>query len=136
MSSLRGGVGANTTHSAVLEVVKKHMKTFALLAIVFHDNTRAPHDLSRIALSVDLAQPRPRAENLCVPDFDEVDLVLATESRDELDVFGLRTCLHEHAKMRLTLVQSLGAFTETASQTIMTQRDLQDLLRERLISNR
>jgi hypothetical protein len=100
------------------------------LPIVFYDDTGATHDLSRIALSVDLAQSRPGAEDFGVADFDEVDLVLATESRDQLDVFGLRTCLHEHAKMRLTLVQSLGTFTKSSSQTIMTQRDLQDFLHE------
>ena len=106
------------------------MKAFAVLTIIFDDDTGATHDLSRIALSVDLAQSRPSAQNLGVTDFDEVDLVLATKGRDQLDVLGLRACLHENAEMGLALVQRLGTFTETPSKTVMAQRDLENLLRE------
>ena len=59
---------------------------------------------------------------------DQVDLVLSAERLNELEVLGLRAGLDEHAQVRLALVERLGALAETASQPIVDQRVLEDLL--------
>ena len=105
------------------------MKTLGLNTVVLDDNARAADDLARVALTVDLAETSPGAKDLRVTDLDQVDLVLRTESFDQLDVLGLRARLNENAQMRLTLVERLRALAETASKTVMDEGVLQDLLR-------
>ena len=117
------------THLAVLEVVEEDVKTLGLNTVVLDDNARAADDLARVALTVDLAETSPGAKDLRVTDLDQVDLVLRTESFDQLDVLGLRARLNENAQMRLTLVERLRALAETASKTVMDEGVLQDLLR-------
>jgi hypothetical protein len=61
------------------------------------DDARASNDLSRLALSVNLAQTSPGAQNLGVLNLDEVDLVLGAKSLDELDVLLLGARLVQDA---------------------------------------
>ena len=54
--------------------------------------------------------------------------MLSAERLNELEVLGLCAGLDEHAQVRLALVERLGALAETASQPIVDQRVLEDLL--------
>ena len=119
------------THLTVLEVVEEDVETLRLDAVVLDDDARAADDLAGVALTVDLAETSPGTEDLRVTDLDEVDLVLGAESLDELDVLGLCAGLDEDAKVGLTLVEGLGALTETASETVVNEGVLQDLLQSR-----
>ena len=104
------------------------MQAFGFDAVVLDDDTRAADDLAGVALTVDLAETSPGTEDLGVTNLDEVDLVLSTEGLDELDVLGLRARLDEDAQVRLALVKRLRALTKTASETIMDESVLEDLL--------
>jgi len=108
------------------------MKTLRLDTVLLHNNAAASNDLSGVTLTIDLAETSPGAEHFGVSDLDEVDFVLSAERLDELDVFGLRTGFDEDAKMGLALVQSLGALTKTASETIVDESVLQNLLKSLL----
>ena len=116
------------THLTVLEVVEEDVETLRLDAVVLDDDARAADDLAGVALTVDLAETSPGTEDLGVTDVDEVDLVLGTESLNELDVLGLRAGLDEDAKVGLTLVEGLGALTETTGETVVNECVLQNLL--------
>ena len=118
----------------VLEVIEDNVQTLAVGAKVFDDDTAAAYDLAGISLTIDFAETSPGAQNLRVTDFDEVDLVLGAESLDELDVFGLGTGLYQDAKVSLALVQGFGALPETASETIVNECVLQDLLDRNSVS--
>ena len=113
----------------VLEVVEEDVQALRLDTVVLDHDARAADDLAGVALTVDLAETSPGAQDLRVTDLDQVDLVLRTESFDQLDVLGLRARLNENAQMRLTLVERLRALAETASKTVMDEGVLQDLLR-------
>jgi hypothetical protein len=54
--------------------------------------------------------------------------VLGAESDDQLLVGLLLARLVEHAHVRLPAVESLGSLTETAGETVVHQRQLQDTL--------
>ena len=112
----------------VLEVVEEDMKSLRLDTVVLDDDARAANDLAGVALTVDLAETGPGTKDLGVTDLDEVDLVLGTESLNELDVLGLSAGLDENAEVGLTLVECLGALSETASKAVMDECVLQDLL--------
>jgi len=112
----------------VLEVVKEDVETLRLDTILLHNNAGASNDLSGVTLTIDLAETSPGTEDLGVSDLDEVDFVLSAERLNELDVFGLCTGLDEDAQMGLALVQGLGTLTETASETVMDEGVLQNLL--------
>ena len=116
------------TYLAGLEVVEEDVESLALGAVVLDDDARAADDLAGVALTVDLAETSPGAEDLGVTDLDEVDLVLGAEGFNELDVLSLCAGLDENAKVGLTLVKGLCALTETASKTIVNEGVLQDLL--------
>ena len=105
------------------------MKTLGFDTVVLDNDARATDDLAGVTLTVDLTQTSPGTKDLRVTDLDQVDLVLRTESFDQLDVLGLRARLNENAQMRLTLVERLRALAETASKTVMDEGVLQDLLR-------
>ena len=104
------------------------METLALSTVVLDDNARASDDLAGVTLTVDLAKTGPGAEDLGVGNLDEVDLVLSTESLNELDVLGFCARFDEHAKVGLTLVESLSTFTEPTGKTIVNESVLQNLL--------
>ena len=104
------------------------MEALRLDTVVLDDNARAPNDLAGVALTVDLAETSPGTEDLGVADLDEVDLVLSAEGLNELDVLGLRAGLDENAKVGLTLVEGLGTLAETASETVVNECVLQNLL--------
>lgn len=53
---------------------------------------------------------------------------LSAKSLNELDVLSLSAALVQNAKMRLTLVKSLSAFTESTRKTIMDHGLLEDVL--------
>ena len=112
----------------VLEVIKQNVETLAVNTVVLDDNARASNDLAGVTLPVDLAETSPGTEDLGVTDLDEVDLVLGTEGLNELDVLSLRASLDEDAKVGLTLIEGLGALTETTSETVVDEGVLQDLL--------
>lgn len=105
------------------------MQPLALNAVVLDDDTRAPDDLARVALLVDLAQASPGAKYLCISNLDQVDFVLGTEGLDELDVLGLGACLDEYTEVSLALVQGLGTLAQTTREPIVYERILQHLLR-------
>ena len=104
------------------------MQALGLNTVVLDDDARAADDLARVALTVDLAETGPGAEHLRVSDLDQVDLVLRAEGLDELDVLGLSARLEEDAQVRLALVKRLRALAETASETVVDESVLQDLL--------
>lgn len=114
---------------AVLEVVKEDVESLGLNTVLLNDDTTASHHLSGVALTIDFAETGPGSEDLSISDLDEVDFVLGAESLNELDVLGLRAGLDENAQMGLALVEGLGALTETASETVVDESVLQDLLR-------
>ena len=115
-------------HLTVLEVVQENVQALAVSTVVLDDDTRAANDLAGVTLLVDLAETSPGTEDLGVTDLDQVDLVLGAESLNELDVLSLRAGLDEDAKVGLTLVEGLSALTETASETVVNEGVLQDLL--------
>lgn len=108
------------------------MQAFRLDTVVLDDDARAANNLARVALLVDLAKTSPGTEDLGVTDLDEVDLVLSTESLNELNVLCLRAGLNKDAKVGLTLVEGLGTLAETTSETIVDQGVLQNLLLDRI----
>ena len=109
-------------------MIQQHIHPLAILPKLPYNNTRTPNDLPRVALAVDLAQPGPLPEHLGVADLDEVDLVLRAEGLDELDVLGFGARLDEDAQVRLALVKRLRALAETASETVVDESVLQNLL--------
>lgn len=121
------------------------MHSFRVDTVVFYDDTRAADDFTRISILVNLAETSPSSEEFCVgnlyrgwisarrrvyhaSDLDEVDLVVGTEGLNELDVLCLCVCLYENAKMCLTLVEGLCAFTKTTGEAIVLERGLENLL--------
>jgi hypothetical protein len=62
------------------------------------------------------------------PYLDEVNLVVGTESFDELEVLGFRVRFNENAQVSLALVQCLCAFTKTTGEAVVLERYLQDVL--------
>ena len=104
------------------------MQALGLNTVVLNDDARAANDLARVALTVDLAETGPGAEHLRVSDLDQVDLVLRAEGLDELDVLGFGARLDEDAQVRLALVKRLRALAETASETVVDESVLQNLL--------
>lgn len=112
----------------VLEVVEEDVEALALSAVVLDDDARASNDLARVALAVDLAETGPGTKDLGVTNLNEVDLVLSTESLDELDVLRLRARLDEDTKVGLALVERLGALTETSREPVVLESVLQHLL--------
>lgn len=118
----------SSAHLAVLEIVEQDIQALALNTIVLDDNARAANNLTRVALTVDLAQTRPGTEDFRISNFDEVDLVLRTERFNELKILRFGTSFDENAKVGLTFVECFGAFTQSAGETIVYERVLQDLL--------
>ena len=104
------------------------METFGLNTVLLHNDTAASNNLSGVTLTVDLAKTSPGSENLSISDLDEVNFVLGAEGLNELDVLGLSAGLDENAQMSLALVEGLGALAETASETVVNESVLQDLL--------
>lgn len=104
------------------------MESLTICTIIFDDNARAPNNLTRVALTVNLTKTSPRSEYLGITDLDQVDLVLSTESLDELDVLGLGTGLDKNAEVGLTFVQRLGTLAQTTSKPVVNESILQNLL--------
>ncbi len=121
----------NKAYLAVLEVVEENVKTLRFDTIILNDDARASNNLAGVALTVDLAETSPGAEDLGITDFDQVDLVLSAEGLNQLDVLGLSASLDENAQVGLTLVQGLSTFTETAGKAVVDEGVLQDLLLKR-----
>lgn len=104
---------------AGLEVVEEDLEAGGLGTVVGDDNARAADDLAGLALTVDLRETGPLAEDLGVRDLDELDVVLGAESLDELRVLGLGDGLDENAEVGLALVEGLGRLAETAGKTVL-----------------
>lgn len=113
---------------AGLAVIKDDVETLSLSTEILDNDTRAADDLACVALTVDLAETSPGAEEFGVRNPEEADFVLGAECLDELDVFRLRASLDKNTKVGLTLVKSLGTLTQTTSETIVGEGVLQDLL--------
>ena len=107
------------------------MQALRLNTVVLDDDAGAADDLARVALTVDLAETSPGAEDLRVTNLDEVDLVLSAEGLDELDILGLSARLDEDAQVRLALVKGLRTLAETTSETVVNKSVLQNLLHGR-----
>ena len=104
------------------------MQSFTLSPVVLHDDTAAAYNLARVALTIDFAQACPGAQDLGIPDFDQVNFVLGTKCLNELDVFGLVAGLVKDTQVGLALVKGLCGFTETTGETIVNESVLQNLL--------
>ena len=70
----------------------------------------------------------PFAQLLAIGHLDKRDLVLGAQGDDELLVRLLLAGLVQDTHVSLTAVQGLGSLTETASQTIVHESQLQDTL--------
>lgn len=116
----------------VLEVIEEDVETLRLDTILLHNNAAASNNLSGVTLTIDLAETSPGTEDLGVSDLDKVDFVLSAERLNELNVLGLCAGLDEDAQMGLALVQGLCALTETASETVMDEGVLQNLLYDKI----
>ena len=66
---------------------------------------------------------------LSVWNLDERDLVLATESDNELLVSLLLACLVQDTHVSLATVEGLGSLTETAGKTIVHEGELENTLK-------
>ena len=104
------------------------MQPLAFDTIVLDNDAGAPDDLAWVAFLVDLAQASPGTEYLSIANLDQVNFVLGTEGLDQLDVLGFGACLDEHTEVSLTLVQGLGALTQTTREPIVHECVLQNLL--------
>jgi hypothetical protein len=108
-----------------LRTVEEDLEARRLNTVVLDNDARASDDLSGVTLSVDLGESSPGTEDLGVGDLDEVDLVLGAEGLDELDVLGLGAGLDENAEVGDTLVEGLGALSETSGKSIVDEGVLQ-----------
>jgi len=108
----------------VFEIVDEDVKTLTLGTIVLDNDARAPDDLAGVTLLVDLAKTSPLTENLRVTDLDQVDFMFGTEGLNQLDILGLGTGLDKDTQVSLTLIESLGGFTETTGETIVKESSL------------
>jgi hypothetical protein len=117
-----------TCPSTRLEIIQQHMHPLCLDPEFLNDHARAPNNLPRISLPVDLAESRPGAEHLGVADLDEVDLVLGTEGFDEFGVLRFGARLDEDAEMRFALVEGFGTLAQPAGEPVMHEGVLQDFL--------
>ena len=88
------------------------MQALGLNTVVLDDDARAADDLARVALTVDLAETGPGAEDLGVSDLDQVDLVLSAETAC---VSGARRKDRTHASMSL-------AYSASVHDSFRTQR--------------
>jgi hypothetical protein len=111
------------------------VEALALGSVLLDDNAAASNNLSGVALTVDLAETSPGAQDLCISNFDQVDLMLRAKSLDKFDVFRFGASLDENAQVGLTLVQGLGALAETASKAVVDESVLQHLLEMEIWSN-
>lgn len=108
-----------TCDLAGLEVVEEDLEASGLGTVVGDDDARAADDLAGLALTVNLGETGPLAENLGVGDLDELDVVLSAEGLNELRVLGLGDGLDENTEVSLALVESLGGLAETTGKTVV-----------------
>ena len=101
--------GANQRHLGLLtlDILGDDVMSRGLLAPVPNSDGRAPHDLPRVTLRVELAEAGPFAELVVVIHFDEWDAVLLAEGLDELLVCRFVAVFGQHAQMSLAFVKSL-----------------------------
>lgn len=62
---------------------------------------------------------------------NQTDVVHGTQSGDELDVILLGAVLGQDAKVSFLAIQSLGALSQTTSETIVDESLLEDYLKAR-----
>lgn len=70
----------------------------------------------------------PLAELLAIGDLDQGDLVLRAEGDDQLLVGLLLALLVQDTHVSLSSVKSLGGFSETTSETVVHESELQNTL--------
>ena len=116
------------TFLPVLEVVQENVQSFTFNTVFLHDDAAATYNLTRVALAIDFAQASPGAQDLGIPDFDQINFVFGAKRLNELDVFGLVAGLVKDAQVGLTFVKGLCGFTETTGKTIVNESVLQNLL--------
>ena len=90
-----------------LDVLLNDIMCRRLFSPVPDGDSRAPHDLPRVALRIELAEASPLAEFMIVIHFDEWDAVLLAEGLDELLICCFVAVFCQHAEMSLAFVQSL-----------------------------
>jgi hypothetical protein len=113
---------------AGLEVFIKNMASFGIFAILLNNNARATHNLPGIAIPVNFAETRPFTQDLRITDLDKGNGVRSTKRLNEFNILRLRACLNKHTEVGLTPVQSFRTLTQAASETIVFERLLQNLL--------
>jgi len=128
MNRTKKSFSKNKNSLTGLEVLEEDVHGLGLLTEILDDDAGASDDLAGVTLAIDLAETGPLAELLGIRDLDQVDVVLSAESLNELDVLLLSAGLNEDGHMGLASVKSLGALTETASETIVNKGTLQDVL--------
>ena len=121
--------------STVLEVIQEDVEALALGSVLLDDNAAAANNLSGVALTVDLAETSPGAQNFRISNFDQVDLVLRAKSLDKFNIFRFGASFDKNTQVGLALVQGLGALAETASKTVVDESVLQYLLEMERWSN-
>ena len=121
--------------STVLEVIQEDVEALALSSVLLDNNAAAANNLSGVALTVDLAETSPGAQNFRISDFDQVDLVLRAKSLDKFDIFRFGASFDKNTQVGLALVQGLGALAETASKTVVDESVFQNLLEMERWSN-
>jgi hypothetical protein len=110
-----------------LEVVEEDVHTLAIYSIVLYDDATASYDLAGVTVLVNFAETGPSAEELCVSDLDEIDLMVRAECLNELDILCLGVGLDEDTNVGLSLIQGLCALSETSSQAVVLKANLQNL---------
>jgi len=112
-----------------LEVIQEDVHGLRLLSEVSDSNTRTTNNLTGVTLTINLTETGPFTELLGIRNLDQVDVVLGTESFNELDVFRLGTRLTENSQMSLTSVKSLDGFLQTTGKTIVNESTTEDFLK-------
>jgi hypothetical protein len=112
--------------SGGLDVVQENVEGLTLRAIVLHNDARAPNNLSRGTLFVDLAETGPLAELELGLDPNQVNRVVCAECLNELLVRLLVAVLGEDAQVCL---QSIGRWDSWSSTKVYVSASPNQLVR-------
>merc|ERR1719158_225765 len=116
-------------HSRLFDVVLEEVApSRRVLAPVVDNHAGGLDNLGGVALGVDLAETGPLSELHLVVHLHDGDTVLSAERLHELLVSGLGAVVREDAKLSPTLVEVLGAFTDTTHQTVVADGALHHIL--------
>ena len=102
------------------DIVLHYVKALRLFTIVLDNDAGAAHNLPCLALRVNLAKPCPLAKSLSTRHGNKVNIVLSTQSLNQLDIIRLVAVLSKHTKLSSMLLDGLGSLTETLHKPIMS----------------